>query len=601
MAKRVLILGGGVGGLSAAHELVERGFEVEVFESRRAFGGKARSIPVPGSGTEGRPNLPGEHGFRFFPGFYKHLPDTMKRIPFGDNSHGVYTNLVQATEYLMAERPDKNLTFLVRFPESIAEWREAFTTYFNAQKLGIPKDELAYFVEMLMVILTSCKERRLAEYENIPWWDFISAAKMSKNYQTYLARGLTRSLVAMRAEVASTRTVGDIFLQLLLDVYAPGIDFDRVLNGPTTERWIEPWIGYLTERGVELHRRTMVKAIRVISGQIAYITVRDPDGTLRDVAADYYVSALPVEQMRKLLNADLLAADPNLAKLSRLKVAWMNGLQVYLKNDHSFANGHINFVTTPWALTAVSQQQFFVKPFTEYGNGDVRGCLSIDISDWETPGILYGKAARDLDSAEKIANEVIAQMRAALAPSAAAALADENIERWFLDPDIVIGTPTRNQEPLLINTAGSWKNRPEAATALPNFFLAADYVRTYTDLATMEAANEAARRAVNSILARSGSRAEPCHLWKLQEPLVFAPMREYDKLRFELGLPNALAPHVHPPEAPATGSTPLVPESEYEPGEPGAGTTPTEPPSPQVIMAVHEVEDLPYDEPHEGD
>jgi uncharacterized protein with NAD-binding domain and iron-sulfur cluster len=35
---------------------------------------------------------------------------------------------------------------------------------------------------------------------------------------------------------------------------------------------------------------------------------------------------------------------------------------------------------------------------------------------------------------------------------------------------------------------------------IPNLFLASDYVRTHTDLATMEGANEAARRAVNGLL-----------------------------------------------------------------------------------------------------
>src|SRR5215207_3917168 len=77
----VAVLGGGVGGLSAAHELAERGFEVTVYEARAELGGKARSMPVPGSGTGGRADLPAEHGFRFFPGFYRHLPDTMARIP----------------------------------------------------------------------------------------------------------------------------------------------------------------------------------------------------------------------------------------------------------------------------------------------------------------------------------------------------------------------------------------------------------------------------------------------------------------------------------------------------------------------------------------
>ena len=64
--------------------------------------------------------------------------------------------------------------------------------------------------------------------------------------------------------------------------------------------------------------------------------------------------------------------------------------------------------------------------------------------------------------------------------------------------------------------------------------LASDFVRTHTDLATMEGANEAARRAVNAILDASGSAAPRCRLWKLEEPAVFAPARALDKLRWRL-------------------------------------------------------------------
>ena len=103
MAK-VAVLGGGMGGLTAAAELVARGFDVEVFERGIVFGGKARSLGRYGTGTDGRRNLPGEHGFRFFPGFYKHVPDSMTRIPAGSGNGTVFDNLVPTTVVTIAQQ-----------------------------------------------------------------------------------------------------------------------------------------------------------------------------------------------------------------------------------------------------------------------------------------------------------------------------------------------------------------------------------------------------------------------------------------------------------------------------------------------------------------
>jgi hypothetical protein len=120
-------------------------------------------------------------------------------------------------------------------------------------------------------------------------------------------------------------------------------------------------------------------------------------------------------------------------------------------------------------------------------------------------------------------------------------LEDGNLLAWFLDPDIQFPNPSQatNLEPLLINTAGSLADRPEAHTEIPNLFLASDYVRTYTDIACMEAANEAARRAVNAILDSERSTRPKAQLWPLEEPECFHLLREYDRLRFRLGLPHA--------------------------------------------------------------
>lgn len=542
MPKRVLVLGGGVAGMSAAHELCERGFDVEVHEAKPVPGGKARTIYVTGSGTEGRPDLPGEHGFRFFPSFYQHLPDTMKRIPYAGRKRGVYDNLVQASRYLLADGPKKNLRFLVRFPRSLGEWRELLAGIYEGRAIGIPDDELLFFVERLGVILTSCQERRLHEYEQIDWWRFIAADGKSKAYQTYLAVGLTRALVALKAQEASTRTVGDILVQLLVGIYSPFSEFDRVLDGPTTEAWLDPWLAYLRQRGVRYEQESEVVAVDCgADRRIHGATVADRTGARRTVRADYYVLALPVEAVVPLVDARLAAAEPRLERLHELRVAWMNGLQLYLKEDRRIVGGHANYVETPSALTSISQEQFFRRKLTDYGDGHVHGCLSIDISDWETPGLLPPhKPLKELDSRQEVMREVRAQLQAALDPADAGALDDDNLATWFLDPDIELPNPSGavNLEPLLINTRGSWANRPDAVTQIPNLFLAADYVRTYTDLATMEGANEAARRAVNGILEAARSSAPRCRLWPLREPAIFAPARALDYVLWKLGQPH---------------------------------------------------------------
>ena len=94
-----------------------------------------------------------------------------------------------------------------------------------------------------------------------------------------------------------------------------------------------------------------------------------------------------------------------------------------------------------------------------------------------------------------------------------------------------------NGEPLLVNLVDTWALRPEATTGIPNLFLASDYVRTYTDLATMEGANEAARRAVNGLLDAVNFGGSRCELWPLHEPEILQPWRLYDAARYKAGLP----------------------------------------------------------------
>jgi uncharacterized protein with NAD-binding domain and iron-sulfur cluster len=536
----VAVLGGGVGGLSAAHELGERGFAVSVYERQASFGGKARSVGVPGSGTEGRRDLPGEHGFRFFPGFYKHLPDTMSRIPFGEFGANCRDNLVQATRILLARDGKLDPIWIARFPETIDDFRTAFFAMFD--KLDIPHHEIAYFVSRLLALATSCEQRFHDEYEHVPFWDFIGAGTRSENYRKYLGQGMTRSLVAMRAEDSSTRTVGRILLQLFYGILIPGGVFDRLLTGPTSDVWIDPWCRHLSGLGVTMTSGATVRSLNVSGNRLRSVTI-EREGQREEISADFYVAALPVEVMQQLLTPELELAAPSLAGLRGLRTEWMNGIQFYLKTDRPLTDGHAIYLDSNWALTSISQRQFWRNyDLSRYGDGRVGGVLSVDISNWTAPGNFNGKPAIEATSREEIKDEVWAQLKAALNSKERVQLEDENLVDWFLDPGIQFPNPgeVTNAEPLLINHVGSLALRPEAFTEIGNLFLASDYVRTYTDLATMEAANEAARRATNAILAVAGVDAPPCEFWEFDVPLPMRHAQFLDRVRLKMGLPNLI-------------------------------------------------------------
>ncbi|WP_328725947.1 hydroxysqualene dehydroxylase [Streptomyces sp. NBC_00259] len=555
--RTVAVLGGGVSGLSAAHELAERGYAVTVYEYHDVLGGKARSMDVPGTGSGGRKPLPGEHGFRFFPGFYRNLPDTMRRIPFPGNPGGVRGNLRNATEELFAReagRPDlhfplRRLTTPPRLGDLTTTWIRDEVTAALDTATKLPAHEAAYFANRLLVHLTSCDARRESEWEATSWWDFIRAGDFGDEYRILLGIGQTRNLVATRAQEASTRTVGRVIIEALIlwGLLGRGLDgddadIDRVLNAPTSEAWIDPWRAHLTTLGVQFVFSSDVREVLYADGRVTGVRVTDPDGSRpRTVTADHYVQAMPVEHARRTWGAALRVADPQLARCDELRTDWMTGIMFYTRRKVPLVHGHVNCLDSPWSVTAIDQAQFWDgRDFAaDYGDGTALDCVSAIVSEWDRPGILYGKPARAC-TREEIVEECWAQLKDGVNDAGRTLIEDADRVAWFMDPAVTgLGGPDpQNREPLFIHPTGTWHLRPTARTAVPNLFLAGDYVRTDVDLATMEGANESARRAVNALLDRDGSDAPRCRVWELYRPPELEPLKRVDEVRFRLGLPN---------------------------------------------------------------
>lgn len=572
--KKVIILGGGVAGMSAAHELVERGYLVEIYERNPVYvGGKARSVDYYGknSGQRYDKPLPGEHGFRFFPGFYKHITDTMQRIPFNENGQTktVFDNLISVSREMLAR--SGNLPPIITnasFPKTLADFKVIYNDIFHTDS-QLTKTDIDFFAERIWQLMTSCNDRRNNDYERMAWWDYVDAdnPKFSDTYRALLAEGLLHTLVAAKAQTASTKTAGNILLQLIFCMTNPAIQTDRVFNGPTNDRWLNAWKEYLVSKGVQFHSAHEATAIQVNhdTGLIESVTVRNLEQQDIKPKGDYYILAVPLERAAMLVNEAMIKRDPTLQLIIPLakNVNWMNGIQFYLNQDVKINDGHIICSDSKWALTAFSQIQFWNDyDISKRGNGNVRGLISVDVSEWFSPGNFNQKNACDCTE-DEVRKEVWAQLKMSLNTAGTVLLTDDMLVDWYLDRDIttqkdfdrfgialpgerdLTGIPSSHDdkdrkeydtEPLLVNNASTWGMRPNAHCGIDNLFFASDYVRTFTDLATMEGANEAARRAVNCLLNNDGNPATECGVWPLEEPLILKPLKWYDRYRWNKGL-----------------------------------------------------------------
>jgi hypothetical protein len=544
--KEVLVFGSGIGALSAAHELMEgsraQHFKVTIVAPSAGLGGKAVSSLVPGDPAHHK-GYPGEHGFRFFPAFYRHVVDTMRRIPSAFPVGGrssVFDHLRPAPLRLIGRNGHAPL----EFPASPEMWDPARIKAFFEKLFGsgihIEPQDLLFFANKLFTLARTPKADRLLKFETQSWWDYIGAETRSQDYQHYLAKGLTHTLVAADPKEINAKTGGDVLVRILIDSGVPlDDDPDRVLDGPTSRVWIAPWKQHLINQGV-VFVDGKLESLSMNSGAHAVQAARvvTSAGAI-DMHANYFVCGLPVEAMADVLSRSptVTASGQRLSGVSVLSgdVRSMTGLQFYLDRplQHLGPNmGHHLYIDSDWALTAIQQSAFWRPPFqdlTRFGDGSIQAVLSVIISNWKKPYAAGGNVDAAHATRAQLRDLTLQQLTAALNGDGIQRLDPAWVRAWSLDsavtpgPEVGPGMAAVNTMPLLVNRPGGWRYRPDPAPAgLDNLLLASDYVRTNTDLATMEAANEAARCAVNAILAREGIPGQPCGVFDLYYPEALA-------------------------------------------------------------------------------
>lgn len=223
--------------------------------------------------------LPGEHGYRLFPRFYRNLLDVMKRTPLlGETGSGARDRVV--ARGIRTEDPTSTKTTgagtvfdMLRSIENHAFAPEAdsagnggppprlmlrtkakswedMVEAIRAQyeDLNWRTSDMAKYTVKVFQYMTSCKGRR-AEYGEDSWWEYLDASTGSPGFQQSLLHW-PKALVGLDSKTADARSFGSVSMQIMLDHTRPAGYRDGSLKGPTTEVWFDHWRTYLEEIGV---------------------------------------------------------------------------------------------------------------------------------------------------------------------------------------------------------------------------------------------------------------------------------------------------------------------------------------------------------------
>ena len=364
--KTAAVFGAGIAGLTAAHELAERGFEVTVYEMAAderygepplsgeppvKLGGMAASHrasapdPLPsvdepdqnGSTSVIRPfraaweslpteadypvDLPGEHGFRFFPAYYLHIWDMLQRIPVTDKigdsweltHRTVFDNIqrvvTQATTTPVG-RP--SVVFPREAPRSVAEFLGGLG---QLRELGFTPSDVSTFTGRLARYLATSPTRRAREFEDISAYEFfvgvdpVSGRAMydySRAFDDQL-RNMPKVLAAFDGFWGDARTNLSTYLQLQLRMDRRDNKADGVLRGPTSDSWFDHWYRHLKNRLGVGFVRWKLESFQLVAGtggapdELTARGIALPSGSADSVTADYYVVALDAPYAEKVV------------------------------------------------------------------------------------------------------------------------------------------------------------------------------------------------------------------------------------------------------------------------------------------------------------
>ena len=476
---RVVIVGAGLAGLATAVDLVDAGFEVEIFEARPFVEGKV------GSWVDNDGNHL-EMGLHVFFGCYYNLFALMEKV-------GAIANLrLKEHTHTFINRGGRvgelDFRFITGAPFN------GLKAFFTTSQLS-PGDKLANS----LALGTSPIVRGLVDFEGamktirdldrISFADWFRSHGGNNGSLKKMWNPIAYALGFIDTENISARCMLTIFQFFAAKTEASVL---RMLEGSPQEYLHQPIVNYLEARGTKIHTRRQVREIHYTGTgpdlTVTGLSIANGD-QVEQITASAYVCACDVPGIQRLLPQEWrqIPLFDNIYHLEAVPVAtvqlrfdgWVTELHDAEKRKQlGQAFGLDNLLYTPDADFSCFADLALTSPADYYREG--QGSLLQLVL---TPGDPFIKQKN-----EEIAHHVLAQVRE-LFPSAR----DLNMT-WY--------SVVKLAQSLYREAPGMDRYRPTQQTAIANFFLAGSYTQQdYID--SMEGATLSGKQAAQVILAQA--------------------------------------------------------------------------------------------------
>jgi hypothetical protein len=560
-----VVFGASVAGLTAAHELANRGFDVSVVappgeipggSSNQGWTARTRiaSFARGGRRFPAASPVPADACADPIPAGARHLLDTLASIPAAARGKRIADELIPQP-WSPLRRPGVPLPIHPRkLPRDAGEIVDGAKAFVGA---GYTAQDGHTFVARTLRYLTSSARRRAAECETVSMLDYLrganaAAVPASCEYSAaFLAdlQALPDPVSGARPSVTDARTGLGAYAQSLAADPGPNAGRHRRFPGATRRIWFEPWLAHLRDQlGVKFLAGRLArlaaaaapsrapavtarvagcsKATQQRIARAAYLIVATGADAAEAICATLPSLGVPGDLEGFGARPDNGGGKARADADARARWEAAGGVQLFLP-DRMTLDGPLAVVGSPWRLVIRPQLAFHPRPPGRVG--DRFACvLAVDVGAWDEPSPRTGTAAIDCDG-RQLAHEIWAQIDDAQALQTRGRPRPPSF--FALDSRVQVGRAgrIRSLARRLLCLPGDWANRPGPSPGAGaagrrgreslwtdrasggvvhwnRLVFAGDYLKTHTRSPGPEAECESGRRAANAAIAHARAR-----------------------------------------------------------------------------------------------